>query len=53
MNKIDLSAILIQQEIAESRRRFNLHVLWATVCVACSVISLIMGLVWGAVTVLK
>jgi len=53
MTGIDLTAVLLQQEIIDARRRFRLHIIWATVCAACSVAALFVGLVWGTVEVLK
>ena len=45
--------LLIQRDIEEARRRFRLHVVWATACAASAVLGLFVGVVWGAVEVLK
>jgi hypothetical protein len=53
MNGIDITAVLIQQEIVDARRRFRLHIIWSTVCAAVGVAAFFAGVVTGAVTVLK
>lgn len=53
MNGIDLTAVMLQREIEDARRRFRLHIIWASVCAVTAVVSLTAGLIWGAVEVLK